>query len=171
MTKSINEVNSKISNSLKETATEFLDALKKVKSAGMETEFQAISAHFNVLKQMISANNEKMNISQNDNTELQRLAQSIIDLTKLEYHALKDKPKQDGLKGGAPIQYKCFYEMVDEVIEKYEGDLSAKGVLIRIARIAERKVGEGVDIPSERQATKVVKEKIENFKCSVSNSN
>jgi len=156
--------NNEVGNLLKGTVSDFLNALEKIKGAGMESEFQAIIAHFNVLKQMISTNNNEVKATQKDNDELQNLAQLIINLTKLEYQALKEKPKHDGRKGSPPIQYQDYYDLVDEIIEKYESDLSKRGTKARIARMAEIKAGEKIDLPCHKQASNIIKEKIDNLK-------
>lgn len=153
-----------MSNLLKGTASDFLDAMKKIKNAGMEQEFQVITAYFDLLKQKISANKKEVNITQNVNDKLQNIAQSIIKLTKLEHQALKEKPKHDGRKGSPPIEYQDYYDLVDEIIEQYEGDLNKRGTKARIARIAEIKAGEKIDRPCHKQCSNIIKEKVDNLK-------
>jgi hypothetical protein len=150
-----------MSNLLKGTTSDFLDAMGRIKNAGMEQEFQAITAYFDSLKQLISSNKEEVKDTQKNNDELQSLAQSIINLTKLEHQALKDRPKHNGKKGGSHILHQAFYDLVDRILEKEKGDLGERGTKARIVRMVELKAGNTIEAPSRGQVEKIVSKKID----------
>jgi len=152
-----------ISSLLRTTTPKFLDALKSIKDSGLEVECLAIIEHFNSLEAALIKSREMLSASRNSNSDIANLTETILNVSKLEYQALKEKPKADGKKGGRPLKYPKFYELVDNIIKNYKGDLELRGAKATIVRLAISKAGYEIDMPSNKRIEDVVGEKVDAF--------